>query len=248
MSATLPSRPGESLHSLSWVFVLLAQLWNLFPLLFTIVLAGRLGKNDNWELAATLVAAVALSAYSMFYSYTFRFWVEDDEIIVKEGLFDRTLRHVPFNRIQNVAFRQNLLHRIFQVVELNLESGAGAKPEAKLTVLPQARARLLEQQIRRQRVPELAVAESSLPHTHANREIGVVELHRVPLRDLVRLGLISNRGMLLIGAAFYFLNQTKLFPTNMFKQIGLVVKDWIGVAHGPGFWIASGALRIQGRP
>jgi putative membrane protein len=248
MSGSAPTRDGERLHALSWLFVLMAQLWNLLPLLLTVLIAGRLGKNDGWELIATLIAAVTLSAYSMFYTFSFRFWVEADEIVVKEGLFDRTLRHVPFTRIQNVAFRQSLLHRVFGVVELNLESGAGTKPEAKLTVLPKARATLLEQQIRGVSAaqtdpistPDLSnasVASKALPSAPQL-------LHQVPLSDLLRLGLISNRGVLLIGAAFYFLNQTRLMPTNLFKTIGRWVRDSLGVAHGPLFWLLSGLCSL----
>jgi putative membrane protein len=248
MSASAPKRPGERLHALSWLFVLMAQLWNLLPLLLTVLIAGRLGKNDGWELIATVLAAITLSAYSMFYTFSFRFWVEADEIVVKEGLFDRTLRHVPFSRIQNVAFRQSLLHRLFGVVELHLESGAGAKPEAKLTVLPKARATQLEQEIRgTNAAPSGVVVTTDLPgKTAAITALPTAPrvLHQLPFSDLLRLGLISNRGVLVIGTAFYFLNQSRLMPTNLFKTIGRWVRDSLGVAHGPLFWLLSGLCSL----
>ena len=205
--------------------------------------AGRMSKDDGWEMFFALLAAIVLSAYALFYTQTFRFWVTGDELIVKEGLFNRTLRHVPFTRIQNVAFRQSLLHRLFGVVELNLESGAGSKPEAKLAVLTMARARQMEQEIRGS-VTTAVSAEIAPAHAVAAPPQGATLLHQVPLFDLVRLGLISNRGMIAIGTAFYFLSQTKLLPTNVFKDIGRWVKTDIGVAHGPLFWLLSGAITL----
>ena len=245
---------GERLHSFSWLFVLIAQIWNLIVPLTLVFVAGRMDKDDGWQTLLALLAALALSAYSLFYTKTFRFWVTADELIVKEGLFNRTLRHVPFARIQNVAFRQSLLHRLFGVVELNLESGAGSKPEAKLAVLAMARARQLEREIRVSAgVPVASQAvqtESDSAHAaafenaHLKANLGAQLMHQVPLFDLVRLGLISNRGMVAIGAAFYFLSQTKLLPTNVFKEMARWLKADIGVAHGPLFWLLSGITTL----
>jgi putative membrane protein len=236
MTAAAPLSTAERLHKFSWLFVMLAQLGNLIFPLMLLIFAGRAGSDDRWEIGFGIVGAALLSAYSLFYTLTFRFWVEAEEIIVKEGLFDRTLRHVPFTRIQNVSFKQNLLHRLMGVVEINLESGAGVKPEARLTVLPLARAKRLEQEIRGRAT--LIRAEGA-PLAQSTAQMDATLLHHVGLGELIRLGLISNRGMILIGTAFYFLSQTRLFPTNVFKQIGQWVRDHLGVVHGPLFWLAT---------
>jgi putative membrane protein len=245
MSAEIPTTPGEKLHGLSWLFVMIAQiLSNIFPIAVLLV-AGSSKNDSDWELYLAGAGIIFVTAYSLFYTLTFRFWVETNEIIVKEGLFDRTLRHVPFHRIANVAFKQNVLHRIFNVVEISLESGAGIKPEAKMTVIPLARAKLLEQQIR---ATQMAASEL---HT----EVGAPEntnstvphhqiLHRVGIGELVRLGLISNRGMIAIGAAFYFLSQSNLLPANLFKSLGAWLRETIGFAHGWFFWLAFALLSI----
>ena len=241
MSSSAPDRPGEKLHAFSWLFVVIAQLVNLLPLLVTVLVAGSMSSRDGWESGAAVIGALGLSAYALFYTFTFRFWVEPDEIVVKEGLFDRTLRHVPFTRIQNVAFRQNPLHRVFGVVELNLESGAGQKPEAKLTVLPMARAKLLQLQIRQLRAANVSADPAG---AEATPETDEALLHAVPLTDLLRLGLISNRGMVLIGASFYFLGQSNIVPKGFIKQIGRYVRDQFGLVHGPLFWLLSAVFWI----
>lgn len=241
MSSAAPDRPGEKLHAFSWLFVLIAQMVKLLPLLVTALVAGSMSSRDGWESGAAVIGALGLSAYALFYTFTFRFWVEPDEIVVKEGLFDRTLRHVPFTRIQNVAFRQNPLHRVFGVVELNLESGAGQKPEAKLTVLPMARAKLLQLQIRQLRAASVSADPAGV---EATPETGETLLHAVPFTDLLRLGLISNRGMVLIGASFYFLGQSNIWPEGSIKQLGRYVREQFGLVHGPLFWLLTAVFWI----
>jgi putative membrane protein len=253
MARDLPSSEGSRLHRFSFFFVLLAQLWGFAPLLLAAFFVGRSDRYDGWEFIGTGVGALALSAYSLVYTLSFRYWLLDDEIVIKKGFFDRTLRHLPFARISNIAHKQNVLHRIFDVVELNLESGSGAQAEAKLTVLTNTQAAALEQQIRayqlagkplsgkdRNLAQGLANSSSSAEPSAAISVDASAKLSEAALGDLIRLGLISNRGMLLIGGGFYFLSQTGLSKNNnVFKGIGNTVSGWLGSSHGPLFWVLS---------
>jgi putative membrane protein len=250
----LPAGEGAKLNRFSFFFVLLAQLWNLAPLILAALLVGRSDRTDSWEMIGTGVGALALSLYSLIYTFSFRYWLLADEIIIKKGFFDRTLRHIPFARISNIAHKQNVLHRVFGVVELNLESGSGAQSEAKLTVLTKANAAILEQQIRAYQLAKTtenanpggaALLGEQAQSTDATPELkGISTLSHTGLGDLIRLGLISNRGMLLIGGGFYFLSQTGLTKHNIFRGIGNTVRDWLGGAHGPMFWILSALISI----
>ena len=235
---------AERLHPFSPLFVLVGVVIQQFPALMVLAFAGSVGKDDRVQLIMAGIAALLLTGYAVWYTLTFRFWRTADAIIVQEGLFDRTLRHVPLHRIQNVAFRQNPLHRLFKVVELQLESGAGLKPEARFMVLPKTRATELEHWVRTQRrsadlaaTSDAAVAETTSP------EAGQ-PIHRVPWQDLVRLGLISNRGMIVLGGGLYFLSQTGRFSDGAARQIPRTIANSIGLSHGPAFWLVSAALSL----
>ena len=257
MARNLPAGEGSRLHRFSFFFVLLARLWNLAPLLLAAFFLGRSDRYDGWELIGTVSAAVALSLYSLIYTLSFRFWLLDDEIVIKKGIFDRTLRHIPYSRISNIAHKQNLLHRIFGVVELNLESGSGAQSEAKLTVLTKAQAADLEQKIRSCRVdsaPEAGLLDSATDQIGASPAVNLASmpvnaegtlLSQTRFGDLVRLGLISNRGMLLVGGAVYFLSQTGLAKNNLSKSVGTTVDGWFGGAHDTFFWFLSAVIFIS---
>jgi hypothetical protein len=136
----------------------------------------------------SLVGAVLLAAYSLIYSFGFRYRIGDGELRVREGLIDRTERHIPFARIQNIARRSNLLHRAFGVTELRLESGGGLKPEAVM-VITLAAAAQIEAVLR---------SEKAQPEAADLRP----PLLALDWRELLRLGLVRNRGGVVIGAIF----------------------------------------------
>ena len=179
------------LHPFSWLFVLLTHLREAaLPLIVFLVF----GRGEWWELLI-LVGAVGLAIYSFVYSFGFRYRIDAGELLVREGIFDRTERHIPFARIQNIARRSNVLHRVFGVTELRLESGGGIKPEAVMQVLRVADADAL--------VAILRAGRSSLATDPADANIATAQpLLVLPTREILKLGLISNRGMVVVAGAF----------------------------------------------
>ncbi|MBK7144657.1 MAG: PH domain-containing protein [Xanthomonadales bacterium] len=190
------ARGGERrLHPFSWLFVLITQLREVaFPL----VLLLLFGRGQWWEFLA-IVGAVLLALYSLVYSFGFRYRIGADELVVREGIFDRTERHIPFARIQNIARRSNVLHRAFGVTELRLESGGGSRPEAVMKVLRLADADALVLLLRARRPP--LESQSSAADGAVVAAAGE-ELLTLPVGELLRLGLISNRGMVVVAGAF----------------------------------------------
>jgi putative membrane protein len=197
--------PERRLHPLSFLFLLGEHLKTLLLPLLVLVFTGR--RNDNELYALVGVAGVAI--YSIAQYFTYRYRIEGDAIVVRSGVLQRNLRHVPFARIQNVALHQNLLHRLFGVAELSLESAGSAKPEAHMRVLRLDDARELERQVRRggPRAPSVAAAgaagEAVAPASADERV-----LLSLSTAEVLRLGLASNRGMLIVGGAFAALAQT----------------------------------------
>ena len=58
--------------------------------------------------------------------------------MIQSGLIFRNERHIPYARIQNLDAVQNVVHRLLRVIEVRVQTGAGAEPEATISVLPAA--------------------------------------------------------------------------------------------------------------
>ena len=138
------------LHPMSGLCVLLQQLRQFIVPLLALVVFGR-GSDDGYGYGSELwplVGVGALAVVSVWQYFTYRYGVSGDALVVRSGLFERSVRVIPFARIHNVALQQSLLHRLVGVAEVRLESAGGAKPEAEMRVLKLEDALALEQLVR----------------------------------------------------------------------------------------------------
>lgn len=224
---TMPSDPREGiveggderrLHPLSWLFVLIQQVKSFaFPLLILLFT----GRGNSWELWG-LVGAGVLVLLSLAQYFTYRFRVAEDGIVIRSGVFQKGIRNIPFQRIHNVALHQTVLHRLFGVAEVRLESAGGMKAEGEMRVLSLADAQALEELVRAHgHAPARDLAGKAV-----QAEAPARELLALPTSEVVRLGLISNRGMIVLAAGFGVLMQT---APDLF---GDAVKDWGRLALG----------------
>ncbi|MFC3550611.1 PH domain-containing protein [Lysobacter cavernae] len=231
MTSTPDPAPGASaapvtaerrLHPMSWLFVLLQQLKQFIVPLLALLFFGRGDRNELWPLIGVGVLVVV----SLWQYATYRYGVAGDRLVVRSGLLERSLRVIPFARIHNVALQQSLLHRLFGVAEVRLESAGGKKPEAQMRVLKLSDALALEALVRRRGA--VTDAEAA-PEPAAEPPLLVL-----PPGEVLRLGLVSNRGLIVVGAAFAGASQfsPRLIP-NAFESLGGELFGYAG-AHGFG--------------
>ena len=185
----------ERLHPVSILFSFGRSLKAFaLPGLVGLVIAARQpGPNaDAWMMLFLIPAAiVAVVRY-----LTFRLRYEGEELVIQSGLIFRNERHIPYARIQNLDAVQNVVHRLLRVIEVRVQTGAGAEPEATISVLP---ASALDEMRRR-------VFAREAPPTAARR-VDERVLLRMPLGELLLHGFLVNRGMVVIGAIYGLLWQ-----------------------------------------
>ncbi|WP_240095462.1 PH domain-containing protein [Thermomonas flagellata] len=227
MSAADVPAPEQRLHPLSWLFVLLHQLQQFIVPLLVLLVAGRGDRHDLWGLLAVAVLVLAAFAESL----TYRYAIGAQAITIRRGWLHRTRRELPFARIHNVSLHQSPLHRLFGVAEVRLESAGGAGAEARMRVLRLDQALALEALVRRQR-GQAGSAEDSAP-----------PLLTLTDAELVRLGLISNRGLLVVAAAFGALSQAgENVLYALFERWGRWALDALG--RGLGRHLHDGPLAL----
>ena len=123
----------QRLHPSSFLFAIAGQLKNfLLPGIVVLVTAGASGAD--WEIW-TMAGIVPLAAFALIRSLSYRYRLDEAELVVRTGFIFRNERHVPYARIQNVEVIQNLFHRLFGVVEVKIETGATNEDEARLQVV-----------------------------------------------------------------------------------------------------------------
>jgi putative membrane protein len=220
--AEAATTPERRLHPLSWLFVLLQQLKQFIVPLLALFLFKQGDRNELWP----LIGVGVLALVSVWRYFTYRYHIDADRLVIRSGVLHRSLRVIPFARIHNVAVHQSLLHRMFGVAEVRLESAGGQKPEAQMRVLTLADALALEALVRRS--GDVAATVAAMP-TEPDT------LLQLPPMEVLRLGLVSNRGLIVLGGAFAAASQVspRLLP-NLFEQWGKGLFGWAGQHHfGP---------------
>lgn len=192
--ALLPADVERRLHPGSWLFVLLQNFRQfIVPLAVLLFAGGR--RDDGYPWWLPMIGVGALVVVSVWQYLTFRYRIADDRLIVRSGLLERSVRQIPYSRIHNVAIHQSLLHRLLGVAEVRLESAGGTKPEAQMRVLRMPEALALEQLIRDR---SHDAADTIADGTSSAASTGTTLLTLSTL-EVVKLGLISNRGMIVVA-------------------------------------------------
>ena len=247
-----PSRAVEHrLHPLSIGFSLASQIRRaILPLIIGGASANFLGVVEMRFVL--LVGLIPLVLGSVVRYLTFRYRYEEAELVIRSGLLFRRERHVPYARIQNLDAVQGVFHRVLGVVEVKLQTGGGQEPEATLTVLPLPALEALRERVRegkRESAGEAAdageVMDAATGTGAGGAAIGILPepaatgiasagtpegrtLLHLPGRELLIHGLLQNRGMVLIAAAFGLAWETGLFERASDWVAG--EQSWIGPA------------------
>ena len=148
---------------------------SLLPFFVISFLGG--GHGDRTELFASLIGILggfgAIGAYA-----TTRFEVADGQVVYRTGWIFRRDRRIPLVQIQNVNLRQGLLERLLKVVTLEVETAGGKGAELHLSVLKEADAEQLRQ--------ELMVESSHPAEQHHDHDV-----YRISRHDLI-LGAVTE--------------------------------------------------------
>lgn len=165
---------------------------------------------------------------------SFRYSLEADHLVLRQGVISRNVRHVPYARVQNLDTLQGPFHRLLGVVEVRLETAAGKEPEAVFQVISSA---------------ELAELRA---HVFGARSEGRVEaagsgadpaFFRMRTPDVLLFGLFSQRGLVYLGGAFVVLRELAEFfdaearvneglETLERESAGLSTWTWVVAALG----------------
>ncbi len=218
------------LHPLSWLFTAarFAKGFVVPALLFFLASGGA-----GYELWGALFIGPVIAAAVVHYR-VYRYRLAADGIVVRDGILTRTERRIPYERIQNIDLVQNPLHRFCRVALVRVETASGARPEAVMRVLALDAVAEMHARVFAGRPAARDAAAGRPADGLAGRPGGAGPpaaadepagmrgttpapdggprgrvLLRVPAGELVKLGIVSNKGMVVVAAALGVLAQAR---------------------------------------
>lgn len=103
-----------------------------------------------------IAAALIGTAYSFIGWRRLTYTIGEADIRVESGVLSRSARSVPYERIQDVSLEAKLLPRLFGLVAVKFETGAGGGEDLALQYLSNAEGERLRQLVRERRDEEQA--------------------------------------------------------------------------------------------
>ncbi len=202
------------------------QLWPVFLVFF--FNPGKEGGTPLW-MQGFLALGFFASIVSIVAYFKFYFYVENDELVIEKGVLRKSKLNVPIDRIQTVNFKQGILHQVFNVVSIDIDTAGSVGNELSINALRKNQAVALRDYVESQK-RELLIE-------HADEDISLGK-SQVPQRqellfqlnntDLFKIGVSQNhlRTVGLIMAFFYgFLDDIEnALNIDLFKNID----KWVG--------------------
>ncbi len=158
----------------------------LHPASLPLELVRRIGRFGFLALVALFLAARSEEVAFLFMLLlpivgavlryaTFRYELASDRLVVREGLFVKQVRQIPYARIQNLDTTENVLHRALGVVEVTVQTASGKEPEAVFQVISRARLEELRAAVTEGRTHAAPATNASpaprLPRRRASKRI-----------------------------------------------------------------------------
>jgi putative membrane protein len=191
--------PLAAIFYLGKIYQAIAQhaLPSLAPLaVFLFAAEGNLGIKIAFGVGAFVIVTVTGAVIRYLF---FRYRITDDSILVREGVFNKTQLDIKFDRIQAINTQQNIVYRAFDLVTVKFDTAGSSKQEGHLPAVRIALADALKDRIRQESAAK-APANDSTEITDTEEIVGSNEntLLQLDVRDMVRIGLSSNRALLFL--------------------------------------------------
>ncbi len=192
------------MHRSSWLFALTGSVRQLILPLIALLVFGSRG-DDGWFGTPVVLAIVgAMLIRALWHQWTFRYGFGARGLVIREGLIFRNVRQIEYQRIENIDTERGPLHRLLNVAEVRVQTSTGGKPEALISVLDLGAVQEMRQR----------VFADTRPTAEAAQAPEEPRLLHLPPMELVRYGLIDNRGLILVAAGAGVLQQAGFFRVN----------------------------------
>ena len=227
------------LHPISAVIGFLKGLKDLFPPLLILLIANgfnfRADAKHFWEYIPVIIFIVVIIFYlisGIIEWRTFVYWFEDNELRVEYGLIVKKKRYIPFDRIQSFNYKETILHRLFGLVEVNVETAGttSGKPEAVFTAITKEAAEIIENETKRAKTGQkpgdepLDEAVQSNPEEEVSQPSHVI--YKMAPKDLILLATTSNSiGVVIAGVAAFFSQFADIIPSDwIVEEVAAIVQ------------------------
>lgn len=185
-----------------------------------IILASPISKE--WIIAIGALIIVLYVVFTVLSWLRFSYYVDESELKIEQGIFARQSTHIPFERIQSVQISSDLIHRMFGLVKLEVQTAGGTgKAEASLAAITKTEAKNLETRLQVTKQNNIE-SEEAEPEPTIKRELSIKHL-------LITASTSNGLGVVFIGLVAVLSQVDRVIQDeDVYSQIGEYVVNLFG--------------------
>jgi len=175
---------------LKYIRITVRQMW---PILLIVLINPTSDKGIIITIIAFGIAVLSL-IYSLIAYTRYYYFIQNNELCVRSGVFRKTVLNVPFDRIQTVDFKRNLVHQFLNVVSVQVDTAGSKGSELELDAIELGRAEELRDMILAyKRASKLTAPERTdfFPPIPDIKQPAELILSLSP-KDLIKIGVSEN--------------------------------------------------------
>ncbi len=200
--------------------VVVKNAWALFLVFFVNINNERFTSIQDYVYLVLAGLTLILMVHAwLFYRY-FYFSIEQGELLIHKGYLKKVKLSIPFERIQNINIKQNLLQRFLQVVSIEVDTAGSSGKELKIIALKREQAVALKKELielkealldttgENENPSEIVLGASGKKTVQTNSDL-VPVLHLDPV-DLIKVGITENHlksSLLIVAVLIGFMQQ-----------------------------------------
>ena len=230
-----------SIIILIWKYFIniIRQFW---PAIIAIFIGNKSANISNLVGISIAVVAVSSLVFAISYYLRFSFRVRNDELFIQKGVFKKSKLNIPFERIQTLNFEQIIIHQIFNVVKIDVDTAGSSKNEFSFNALEKGKAETLRALVMERKStlqPDEATKIDGTQNIEDERPDLRSLIFKLEFKDLFLIGLTQNH-LRTIVLLFFFC----LWGLSELEEAGIKL-DWLSMENAEAIF-RSGAIIIVG--
>jgi len=190
------SRPQR--QSLVGVLIMFANTFQkmiraLFPVAIVwFVNFDKMNKLYIWLGCIAFFVFIAIIAYLRYLNFTFQLDEENQEFVIKDGIWNKNRLAIPLDKIQQVNINQSLLQKIIGVHALEVDTAGSGKQEVSIKAISHDMALALKKRLLESENIQDITLEDGIESEEYVNAASPIPFIQISLWSLVKTGITSN--------------------------------------------------------
>lgn len=204
------------------LLVISQAFFNIIKQLWPVLLLFYFGKSSSSFNSYILYFVIGASVLSAFYStinyFRTYFSVINNELTLTSGILSSKKVTIPADRIQSINLEQNIIHRIFNVQRLKIDTAGSTEKEVEISALNINTAEALRNILLKNKTSNASKVET----TNVAEVITEKIILKLSLGNLIKVGLLENHiksGWIIFGFGWWIYFQL--------QEVGIETYDYI---------------------